>query len=497
MKEKVEEFHAKLVEKVAEVDEGIMNKFLEGAEISEEELKVAIRKGTVSNTIYPVFVGSALKNIGVQLVLDGVVDYLPNPLDVPAIKGTDPETGEEVLRHADDAEPFSALAFKVATDPFVGRLIFIRVYSGTLTSGSYVLNSSNGEKERVGRIVRLHANSREEVDTVYSGEIAAAIGLKSTITGNTLCDEKKPVLLESIIFPEPVIDIAIEPKTKQDQEKMGLALSKLAEEDPTFRVSTNEETLQTIISGMGELHLDIIVDRMKREFGVEANIGAPQVAYRETITANATGEEKYVKQSGGRGQYGHVVLNVEPIAADAVEEDGKHHSYIFENGIKGGAIPREYIPAVDKGIKENLSKGVVAGYPLVDVKVELVDGSYHEVDSSEIAFKIAGALAFKQAVQAAKPIILEPIMKVEVMTPEDFMGDIVGNLNSKRGQIQEMGSRGKLRIVNALVPLSEMFGYATELRSMSQGRANYAMEFEKYQPVPNNVAKEIAEGKKK
>lgn len=495
MVEKVEKYRNILVEKSAEYDESIMNDFLEGKEIEIDRIKAGLRKGVVSNEIHLVFAGSALKNVGVQLVLDAVIDYLPSPVDVPAIKGINPDSGEEEVRKADDAEPLAALAFKVATDPFVGKLVFFRVYSGVMKSGSYILNTATGNKERIGRIVRMHANSREEVDEVYAGDIAAAIGLKDTVTGNTLSDEKKPISLESMSFPEPVIDIAIEPKTKQDQEKMGMALAKLAEEDPTFRVSTNEETLQTIISGMGELHLDIIVDRMKREFGVEANVGAPQVAYRETITAPATGEEKYAKQSGGRGQYGHVVLEIAPIPADEVDENGVHHTYKFIDEIKGGSIPKEYIQPVNKGIVEAMTKGVLAGYPVVDVQVRLVDGSYHEVDSSEIAFKLAGSMAFKKAAAAAKPALLEPIMKVEVSTPEEFMGDVIGDLNSKRGQIQEMTDRGKLKIVNALVPLSEMFGYATSLRSMSQGRANYSMEFEKYAQVPGNVAKDIIEGK--
>ena len=488
MTAKVEEYRAILVEKVSELEEVLMDKYLGGEEISIDELKKAIRKGVLNNEFHPVLTGSALKDTGVQLVLDAVNDYLPSPIDVPAILGTNPDDGSEESRDAKDEAPFSALAFKVATDPFVGKLVFFRVYSGVLKSGSYVLNTATGKKERVGRIVMMHANSRQEVDEVYAGDIAAGVGLKDTVTGHTICDEKHPIVLESMTFPEPVIDIAVEPKTKEDQEKMGFALAKLSEEDPTFRVSTNEETLQTIISGMGELHLDIIVDRMKREFNVGANVGAPQVAYRETITASASGEEKYVKQSGGRGQYGHVVLNIEP---------NPEGGYIFEDKIKGGSIPKEYIAPVNKGVEEALTKGVVAGYPIVDVKVTLVDGSYHEVDSSEIAFKLAGAIAFRQAALAAKPTLLEPIMKVEVLTPEDFMGDVVGDLNSKRGQIQEMEERGKLKVINAMVPLAEMFGYATSLRSMTQGRANYSMEFDHYSAVPGNVAKEIIEGKTK
>jgi len=488
MKAQADKYRAMMVERIAEKDDALINKFLDGAEISVDELKKVLRTCTIENKLHPIICGSALHDVGVQLMLDAVIDYLPSPLEIPPMMGMNPETEIEEVREPSDEAPFSALAFKLATDPFVGRLVFFRVYSGVLKSGSYVLNTSNGERERIGRIVRLHANSREEVTEVYSGEIAAAIGLKSTFTGHTLCDEKHPILLESITFPEPVIDIAIEPKTKQDQEKMGVALSKLSEEDPTFRVSSNEETNQTIISGMGELHLDIIVDRMKREFGVEANVGAPQVAYRETITAEAKGEEKYAKQSGGRGQYGHVILEIEP---------RKEGGYEFVDEIKGGAIPREYIPAVDKGIKETMTKGVIAGYPMVDITARLVHGSYHEVDSSEIAFKLAASMAFKEAVSKAKPVILEPVMKVEVNTPEQFMGDIVGDLNAKRGQIQEMIDKGKLKIIRAMVPLSAMFGYATQMRSMTQGRANYSMEFDHYEPVPGNIAKDIIEGKTK
>jgi elongation factor G len=495
-KAKAEAYRAKLVEKVAEADETLLDKFLGGEEITNEEIKAGIRKGVLNNQLHPVFAGSALKDVGVQLVLDGVLDYLPSPVDIESIKGTNPDTEQEETREAEDSKPMAALAFKVMTDPFVGKLVFFRMYSGVLKSGSYVLNTTTGNKERVGRVLMMHANSREEIDEVYAGDIAAAVGLKETVTGHTICDEKHPIVLESMTFPEPVIDIAIEPKTKQDQEKMGMALAKLAEEDPTFRVSTNEETLQTIISGMGELHLDIIVDRMKREFKVEANVGAPQVAYRETIAAEASGEEKYSKQSGGRGQYGHVVLKIEPIPADEVNDEGEHPTYDFIDEIKGGSIPKEYIQPVSKGIVEAMTKGVVAGYPMVDVRVRLVDGSYHEVDSSEIAFKLAGSMAFRKAATAAKPVILEPVMKVEVSTPEEFMGDVVGDLNSKRGQILEMTDRGKLKIVNAYVPLAEMFGYATALRSMTQGRANYSMVFEKYQEVPSSVAAAIKEGKK-
>ncbi|MCC6639183.1 elongation factor G, partial [Candidatus Falkowbacteria bacterium] len=496
MKADVEKYRNMLVEKAAEFDDSIMNDFLEGKDIEIDRLKAALRKGVVASKLYLVFCGSALKNVGVQFVLDAVLDYLPSPIDVADVKGTDPDSGDEVVRKISDSEPFSGLAFKVATDPFVGKLVFFRVYSGSLSAGSYVLNATTGEKERIGRIVMMHANSREEVSEVYAGDIAAAIGLKGTITGHTICDERNPIILESMSFPEPVIDIAVEPKTKADQEKMGMALAKLSEEDPTFRVSTNEETNQTIMSGMGELHLEILVDRMKREFGVEANVGKPQVAYRETITMNATGEEKYAKQSGGRGQYGHAVLEIEPIPASEVDENGVHHSFIFEEEVKGGAIPREFIPAVEKGVKEALTKGTIAGYPIVDVKVTLVDGSYHEVDSSEIAFKLAGGIAFRQAVEKAKPVLLEPVMKVEVITPEQYMGDVVGNLNARRGQISEMTERGMAKVVRAMVPLAQMFGYATDLRSMTQGRAQYAMEFDHYAQLPGNVAKEIAEGKK-
>ncbi|MFC1599005.1 elongation factor G [Patescibacteria group bacterium] len=489
LKEKVEEMRNTLLEKVAENDEDLLNKYLGGEELDVVEIKKVIRKATINNDLHPVFCGSALKNIGVQEVLDSVIDYLPSPLDVPPVTGKHPDTEAEEKRETSDDAPFSALAFKIATDPFVGKLAFFRVYSGTLKSGSYVLNVSTGERERVGRIVRLHANSREEVDEVYSGDIAAAIGLKNTVTGNTLTDEKSPLILEDITFPEPVISVAIEPKTKPDQEKMGIALQKLAEEDPTFKIRTDEETLQTIISGMGELHLEIIVDRMKREFKVEANVGAPQVAYKETIKAQAEAEGKYIKQSGGRGQYGHCWLRLEP------RDPGAGHEFVDE--IKGGVIPREYVPAVAKGITEAESKGILAGYPVVDIKTTVYDGSYHEVDSSEVAFKVAASMAFTAAAKKAQPIILEPVMKIEVVTPEQFMGDVVGDLNSKRAQISEMTDRGQLKIVNGFVPLSEMFGYATSLRSMTQGRANYTMEFDKYAEVPSNVAQQIIEGKKK
>ncbi len=488
MKDKTEEFRGKLIESIVEENEELMNKYLAGEEIPVEALKKELRKAVCSGRIVPVLCGSALKNKGVQFMLDAVVEYLPSPLDIPAAVGFDPSEPEKQIEvKASDDEPFAGLAFKIATDPFVGKLCFVRIYSGILKSGSYVLNSSTGNKERVGRLVRMHANHREEVQEVYAGEIAAIIGLKGTTTGNTLCDEGRPVVLESITFPEPVIYIAVEPKTKVDQEKMGLALGKLAEEDPTFRVKSDEETNQTLIGGMGELHLDIIIDRMKREFNVEANVGQPQVAYRETITKQAEAEGKYIKQSGGRGQYGHCWLRVEP------NEVGKGYEFIDE--VKGGVIPREYIPAIGKGVKEALDRGVVAGYPMVDVKVAVYDGSYHEVDSSEAAFKIAGSMGFQEAVRKAGPVILEPIMNVDVVTPENFMGDVIGDLNSKRGQIEEMGDRGQVKSVKAKVPLASMFGYATQLRSMTQGRASYSMEFAHYAEVPRNVADQIAAAK--
>jgi len=484
MKELVAKYRHDLIEAIVENDEALMNKYLAGETMELSALKKALRIGVIKNGIVPVLCGSALKNKGVQYLLDAVVEYLPSPLDVPPIKATDPSDPNIIIeRHASDEQPFTALAFKIAADPFVGKLVFFRVYSGHLSSGSYVLNASNGERERVGRIVRLHANSREEVTDVYAGEIAAAVGLKSTFTGHTLCDENHPVKLESIVFPEPVISVAIEPKTKQDQEKMGFAIQKLAEEDPTFRVRSDEETLQTIISGMGELHLDIIVDRMKREFKVEANVGKPQVAYKETIKKSANGEGKYIRQSGGRGQYGHCWIKIEPLEA------GK--GFEFEDEVKGGAIPREFIPAIQKGIVETKEKGVIAGYPLIDFRATVYDGSYHDVDSSEIAFKLAGSFALQEAVKKADPIILEPLMKVEVITAEKFMGDVIGDLNSKRGQILEMRDRPNVKVIDALVPLAEMFGYATQLRSMSQGRASYSMEFGHYAEVPRNVAEKI------
>jgi len=483
MEDKVNEYREKMIEAAAEQDEDIMNKYLEGEELSIEDIKKGLRTGTINNAIYPVLCGTALQNKGVQLVLDAVKDYLPSPLDIPAIKATDIKTGEDVERKPSDTEPFAALAFKVATDPFVGKLTFFRVYSGTLKSGSYIYNSSSEEKERIGRILQMHANHREEIKEVRAGDIAAAVGLKKTTTGNTLCDEKSPVLLESIEFPEPVIDIAIEPKTKADQEKMGIGLQKLAEEDPTFRVATDHETGQTIISGMGELHLDIIVDRLKREFKVEANIGQPQVAYRETIQEEVTMEEKYSKQTGGRGQFGHVHLRITP------QEPGK--GYEFSNSIVGGKIPREFIPSVDKGIKEAMSRGIIAGYQMVDIKAELYDGSYHDVDSSTFAFETAGSICFRNAAKKASPVLLEPVMNVEVVTPEDYFGDVMGNLSSRRGQIQGSSDRGNAKVIDSFVPLAEMFGYATDLRSMTQGRAAYSMEFDHYEKVPKNVAEKI------
>ena len=496
MKEKVAEYRVKLIEAIVENDEDLMNAYLEGNEPSVEEMQRVLRSATINGDLIPVLCGSALKNKGVQFLLDAINAYLPSPLDIAPPVGVDPDDEEKkIIRKTDDSEPLSALAFKVAADPFVGKLVFIRVYSGILKSGSYVLNMTTGKKERVSRLVRLHSNSREEVDQIGAGDIAAAVGLKETITGTTLCDEENPLILEQITFPEPVISIAVEPKTKADQEKMSIAIQRLVEEDPTLRVKSDEETGQTILSGMGELHLDIIIDRMKREFKVEANIGTPQVAYRETITASARGEEKYSKQSGGRGQYGHCVIEIEPMEvseADLAEgEEAEHFEFVDE--IKGGVIPREFIPAIEKGIREALDRGIVASYPLLDIKVRLVDGSYHDVDSSEAAFKIAGSKAFKTAARAAKPVLLEPIMHVEVTTPEEFMGDVMGDVNSKRGQINEMSDRGTAKIIDAHVPLAEMFGYATELRSMTQGRASYAMEFDKYQEVPKNVAKTIIE----
>ncbi|AJH88197.1 elongation factor G [Bacillus anthracis] len=482
-KELAEEYRGKLIEAVAELDEEMMMKYLEGEEITVEELKAGIRKATTSVEFFPVICGSAFKNKGVQILLDAVIDYLPSPLDVPAIKGIVPDTDEEVERKSSDEEPFAALAFKIMTDPYVGKLTFFRVYSGVLNSGSYVKNSTKGKRERVGRILQMHANSREEISTVYAGDIAAAVGLKDTTTGDTLCDEKSLVILESMEFPEPVISVAIEPKSKADQDKMGTALSKLSEEDPTFRAHTDQETGQTIIAGMGELHLDIIVDRMRREFKVEANVGAPQVAYRETFRAAAKVEGKFARQSGGRGQFGHVWIEFEP------NEEGK--GFEFENKIVGGGVPREYIPAVGAGLEDALKNGVLAGYPVVDIKAALVDGSYHDVDSSEMAFKIAASMALKAAVSKCNPVILEPMMKVEVVIPEEYMGDIMGDVTSRRGRVEGMEARGNAQVVRAMVPLSEMFGYATSLRSNTQGRGTFSMVFDHYEEVPKSVSEEI------
>ena len=486
MKEIAAEWREKLVEAVAETDEELMMKYLEGEEFTEEEIKAAIRKATIACEMNPVFCGTAYRNKGVQPVIDAVIDYLPAPTDIPAIKGVLPD-GTEAERHASDEEPFSALAFKIMTDPFVGKLAFFRVYSGTLESGSYVLNATKNKRERIGRILQMHANTRQEITEVYAGDIAAAVGLKDTTTGDTLCDPNNAIILESMEFPEPVIDVAIEPKSKAAQEKMGTALQKLAEEDPTFRVRTDEETGQTIIGGMGELHLEIIVDRLLREFKVEANVGAPQVAYRETITKPVDVEYKYSKQSGGRGQYGHVKLRVTP------QEPGA--GYVFENKTVGGSVPKEYVGPTDMGIQGAMQAGVVAGYPVVDVAVELYDGSYHEVDSSEMAFKMAGSMAMKDALKKGNSVLLEPFFKVEVVTPEEYMGDVMGGLNSKRGLIQGMEARSGAQVINAFVPLSEMFGYSTELRSTTQGRATYTMIFDHYEQVPAGVAKKIAEGR--
>ena len=478
-----EEWREKLVEAVAETDEALMERYLEGEEISEAELKAAIRKATCAVEFYPVLCGSAFKNKGVQLMLDAVVDYLPSPLDVPSIKGIDPNTDQEVERHSSDEEPFSALAFKVMTDPFVGRLTFFRVYSGTLQSGSYVKNSTKGKREHVGRILQMHANSRQEIPEVFSGDIAAAVGLKDTTTGDTLCDEKAEVILESMEFPDPVIEVAIEPKSKADQDKMGIALQKLAEEDPTFRAYTNQETGETVIAGMGELHLDIIVDRMRREFKVEANVGAPQVSYRETFRASTQAEGKFVRQSGGKGQYGHVWIEFTP------NEEGA--GFEFENAIVGGVVPREYIPAVEAGLKDAMENGVLAGYPLVDIKAKLYDGSYHDVDSSETAFKVAASMALKAAAKKAQPAILEPMMAVEITVPEEYFGDVMGHVNARRGRVEGSEVRGNAQIVKGMIPLSEMFGYATTLRSATQGRGTFSMTFDHYEDVPKSIAEEI------
>lgn len=483
MLEKAQEYRQALIDAVAESDDELMEKYLEGEELTIEEIKRGIRKATIACTMTPVICGSSYRNKGVPILLDSVVEYMPAPTDIPPIKGVNPDTGEEDERAADDSKPFSALAFKIVADAFIGKLAFFRVYSGTLSSGSYVYNSTKGRKERVGRILRMHSNRREEIDMACTGDIAAAVGLKDTTTGDTLCDEKNSIILESMVFPEPVISVAVEPKTKADQEKMGLALQRLAEEDPTFKVHTDQETSQTIISGMGELHLDIIVDRLLREFKVGCNVGNPQVAYRETIRKTVDAEGKFVRQSGGKGQYGHCWLKLEP------QEPGA--GFVFENKVVGGAIPREYINPIEAGIKETMENGVLAGYPMVDIKVTVFDGSYHDVDSSEMAFKIAGSMGFKAGAMKASPVILEPYMKVEVTVPENYMGDVIGDLNSRRGRIEGMEARNGAQVIRSFVPLSEMFGYATDLRSKTQGRGNYSMEFDHYEELPKNIAEAI------
>ena len=487
--EKAEEYRTNLVESVAELDDELMDKYLGGEELSIEEIKRSIRKGCISCEIVPVFCGSAYRNKGVQALLDGVIDYMPAPTDIPAIKGVDPVTGEETERHSSDEEPFSALAFKIMNDPFVGKLAFFRVYSGTLDSGSYVYNSTKGKKERIGRILQMHANHREEIDRVYSGDIAAAVGLKFTTTGDTLCNEDSEVILESMVFPEPVISVAIEPKTKAGRDKMGIALAKLAEEDPTFKTYTDTETGDTIISGMGELHLEIIVDRLLREFKVEANVGKPQVAYRETFLKDVDVEGKFVRQSGGRGQYGHCKVRFYPIGTDP------EHSYEFVNSVVGGAIPKEYIPAIDKGIQEAMQSGILGGYPVVGVKAEVYDGSYHDVDSSEMAYQIAGSMAFKEAMKKGDAVLLEPIMKVTVTVPEEYMGDVIGDINSRRGRIEGMDARNGVQVIHSYVPLAEMFGYSTDLRSNTQGRGNYVMEVDHYEQCPKSVQEKVLEGR--
>lgn len=489
VKDIAEEYRIKLLEAVAETDEDIMMKYLEGEEITVEELKAAIRKATINMQMTPVLCGSSYRNKGVQPLLDAVVDYLPSPVDIAAVKGFSPDTGEEIERKTSEDEPFCALAFKIMSDPYVGKLTFLRVYSGVLHAGSYVYNSTKNKKERVGRLLHMHANHREDVDAVYAGDICAAIGLSNTTTGDTLCDENHPIVLESMEFPEPVIQVAIEPKTKADQEKMGIALQRLSEEDPTFKVSTNHETGQTLIAGMGELHLEIIVDRMRREFKVEVNVGKPQVAYKETIKKSVKVEGKYIRQSGGRGQYGHVWLELEPLERGA--------GYEFVNKIVGGVIPKEFIPSVDAGVQEAMQSGVLAGYPVVDVRVTLFDGSYHEVDSSDMAFRIAAAQAFREGMKKADPVLLEPIMKVEVVVPEEYMGDVMGDINSRRGRIEGMELRGNAQVIRAYVPLAEMFGYATDLRSKTQGRGTYTMQFDHYEEVPKNIADKILEMKNK
>ena len=479
--DQAEEYRMAMIEAIAETDEALMEKYLEGEELTEEEIHAALRKATIANEIVPCICGSSYKNKGVQEMINGVVAYLPSPLDIPAIQGQTLE-GEEDSREASDSAPMAALAFKIATDPFVGKLAFTRIYSGVMNSGSYVLNSTKGKKERIGRLVKMHANTREEVETLEAGELGAVIGLKNTTTGDTLCDESAPIILESMEFPEPVISVAIEPKTKAGQEKMGLALAKLAEEDPTFKTWTDQETGQTIIAGMGELHLDIIVDRLTREFKVECNVGAPQVAYKETIRSAVKAEAKYAKQSGGKGQYGHAVIEMEPTEGE----------YSFENAIVGGAVPKEYIPAIDAGIQEAAKNGIIAGYEVINFKVKLVHGSYHEVDSSEMAFKIAGSMAFKNAMQKASPVLLEPMMKVEVTVPEEYMGDVIGDINSRRGRMEGMEAVNGAQVIRAYVPLAEMFGYATSLRSRSQGRGNYSMVFDHYEEVPKSIQEEVA-----
>ena len=489
MLEKAEEYRTNLLESVAELDEDLMEKYLGGEELSIDEIKAVIRKGCISCDIVPVFCGSAYRNKGVQALLDGVVDYMPAPTDIPSIKGTDPKTGEEVERHSSDTEPFAALAFKIMNDPFVGKLAFFRVYSGTLDSGSYVYNSVKGKRERIGRILQMHANHREDIERVYSVDIAAAVGLKFTTTGDTICDEDNEVVLESMVFPEPVISVAIEPKTKAGRDKMGIALAKLAEEDPTFKTYTNPETGDTIISGMGELHLEIIVDRLLREFKVEANVGKPQVAYRETFLKAVDVEGKFVRQSGGRGQYGHCKVRFYPIGTDP------EHSYEFVNSVVGGAIPKEYIPAIDKGIQEAMQSGILGGYPVVGVKAEVYDGSYHDVDSSEMAYQIAGSMAFKEAMKKGDAVLLEPIMKVTVTVPEEYMGDVIGDINSRRGRIEGMEPRNGVEVIHSYVPLAEMFGYSTDLRSNTQGRGNYVMEVDHYEQCPKSVQEKVLEGR--
>jgi elongation factor G len=496
-----EKYRAELIERIVEQDDAQMNAYFEGNEPSYAELQVSLRKGVMKNDIFPVYAGSALKNKGVQLVLDAVVDYLPSPLDLPPVKGINPKTEEEVFRKPDDSEPFTSLAFKLQTDPFVGALTFFRVYSGNVSAGSYIYNANTGTKERVGRIVRLQADKREEVDQVFTGEIAAFVGLKDTKTSHTLCDEAHPIILEQIVFPEPVVSLRIEPKTKADQEKMGIALKKLSDEDPTFRISSDEETAETIIAGMGELHLEILVDRMKREFNVSADVGKPQVAYRETVMGTADVDNKYVKQTGGKGQYGHVKIRLKHLEPVDPEEKVKKNvtredHFEFINNIKGGVIPQEYIPAVEKGIRESLGRGILAGYPIVDVSVELYDGSYHDVDSSEMAFKIAASQAFQEAAQKARPVILEPIMRIEVVIPDQFMGDITGNISGKRGEIGVTEERGMNKVINAKVPLSNMFGFTNTLRSMTEGRGSMTMEFDHYEAVPPNVAQDIVASRK-